>query len=184
MGFLLEGAYGIAVLTVLARSAMKFRQGYGFGTPVVSLDRTPMIGQEVQLTVSVPTRFNGTADLKGCLKSEAKDTRLFSLSDEKPNSVLMEQHFLLAKSQRVSKDGKIEGTAALIIPNHMLPSTPGDARVRIHLVWSLVLTADGDGGRRAETVYILQVVNAPLDHKDDTRNGAGSGRPVPPGFSG
>jgi hypothetical protein len=30
MGFLMEGAYGIAVPIVLARSAMQFRRGYGF----------------------------------------------------------------------------------------------------------------------------------------------------------
>ena len=55
MGFLLEGAYGIAVLTVLARSAMQFRQGSGFGTPVVTMDRSPTIGQP-QATGHAPRR--------------------------------------------------------------------------------------------------------------------------------
>jgi hypothetical protein len=76
MGFLLEGAFGIAVLTVLVRSAMQFRRGYGFGTPVVTCKQSPTIGQPLQLNVSVPTRFTGTVDLNVSLKCEAQDTKL------------------------------------------------------------------------------------------------------------
>ena len=84
----------IAVLTVLARSAIQFRRGYGFGTPVVTVDRSPTIGQPLQLNISVPTRFTGTVHLKACLKCEAKDTRLFNLSEENPPKVLLEQNRL------------------------------------------------------------------------------------------
>jgi len=176
MGFLLEGAFGIAVLTALARSAMRFRQGVGFGTPVVAVDRSPTIGRPLQLNVSVPTRFNGTAHLNARLKCEAKDTRLFNFSEEKPNTVLVQQDCLLAKSKPVSKDGEIAGTAELIISDHMPPSTPIDSLERNHVVWSLTLTAEGSGGRKAETEYILSVMNAPLDDQNDARSGAGLGR--------
>jgi len=176
MGFLLEGAFGIAVLTALARSAMRFRQGVGFGTPVVAVDRSPTIGRPLQLNVSVPTRFNGTAHLNARLKCEAKDTRLFNFSEEKPNTVLVQQDCLLAKSKPVSKDGEIAGTAELIISDHMPPSTPVDSPERNHVVWSLTLTAEGSGGRKAETEYILSVMNAPLDDQNDARSGAGLGR--------
>lgn len=159
MGFLLEGAYGIAVLTVLARSAIQFRRGGGFGTPVVTVDRSPTVGQPLQLNISVPTRFNGTAHLNARLKCEAKDTRLFNLSEEKPTTVLVEQDFLLAKSKPVTKDGETTGTVELVIPDHMPASTPIDSGERIHVVWSLILTAEGSGRRKAETEYILSVVN-------------------------
>lgn len=161
MGFLLEGAYGIAVLTVLARSAMQFRQGYGFGTPVVTIDRSPTIGQPLPFNISVPTRFNGTVDLNACLKCEAKDTRLFNISEANPDTVLAERDCLLAKSKPVTKDGEITGTAELIIPDHLPPSTPVDSGERTHIVWSLILTAEGSGGRKSETEYILSVLNAP-----------------------
>jgi hypothetical protein len=148
MGFLMEGAYGVAVLTVLARSAVQFRRGYGFGTPVVTIDRSPTIGQPLQLNVSVPTRFKGTVHLNARLKCEAKDTRLFNLSEENPNTVLVEQDFLLAKSKPVIKDGEITGTAELVVPDHMPASTPVDSGERTHVVWSLILTAEGSGRRK------------------------------------
>ena len=155
MGFLLEGAYGIAVLTVLARSATQFRRGGGFGTPVVTIDRSPTVGQPFQLNISVPTRFNGTVHLSARLKCEAKDTRLFNLSEKDPNTVLVEQDFQLAKSEPATKDGEIAGTAELVIPDHLPPSTPVDSRERTHIVWSLILTAEGSGSRKAETQYIV-----------------------------
>ena len=161
MGFLLEGAYGIAVLFVLARSATQFRQGYGFGTPVVTIDRSPTIGQPLQLNISVETRFNGTVDLNACLKCEAKDTRLFNFSEENPNTVLAEQRCRLAKSKPVTKYGEITGTAELIIPAHLPSSTPLDSGERTQTVWSLILTAEGSGGRKAEAEYILSVANSP-----------------------
>ena len=160
MGFLLEGAYGIAVLTVLARSATQFRRGGGFGTPVVTIDRSPTVGQSFQLDICVPTRFNGTVHLNARLKCEAKDTKLFNLSEKDPNTVLVEQDFQLAKSEPATKDGEIAGTAELVIPDHLPPSTPVDSRERTHIVWSLILTAEGSGSRKAETQYILSVVNA------------------------
>jgi hypothetical protein len=158
MGFLMEGAYTIAVLTVLARSAMQFRRGAGFGTPVVVVDRAPTIGQPLQLSVSVPTRFEGTVDLGTRLKCEAKDTRLFNISEENPDRVLLEQDFPLAQSQRVTKGGAISGTVELAFPDQAPPSTPVDSGDRMHVVWSLILTATGSGGRKAETEYILSVV--------------------------
>jgi hypothetical protein len=157
MGFLLEGAFGIAVLTVLAQSALRFRRGSGFGTPVVAVDRSPAIGQPLQLDVLVPTRFHGTASLSARLKCEAKDTRLFNLSEVKPDVALLEQHDRLAQSKPVSNRGEITGTAELMIPAHLPPSTPVEARQRTHVVWSLLLTAEGSGGRKAETEYILPV---------------------------
>lgn len=160
MGFLLEGAYAIAVLTVLARSALQFRRGYGFGTPVVTVDRSPLIGQSLRLNVAVPTRFSGTAHLNARLKCEAKDTRLFNISEENPDTVLLEQDFPLADPAPVTRDGEITGTAELVIPDHAPPSTPVDAAEQTHVVWSLILTADGTGGRKAETEYILSVLNA------------------------
>jgi Protein of unknown function (DUF3592) len=160
MGFLVEGAYGIAVLTVLARSAMQFRQRYGFGTPVATIDRSPTIDQTLQLNISVPTRFNGTVDLNACLKCEAKDTRLFNISEEDPNTVLVEQNRLLVKSKPVTKGGEITGTVELIIPDHLPPSTPVDSGERTHIVWRLILATQGSGGRKTETEYILSVENA------------------------
>ncbi len=160
MGFLLEGAFGIAVLVVLARSAMLFRQGYGFGTPEVTMDRSPTIGQSLQLNISVPTRFTGAVDLNARLKCEAKDIRLFNFSEEDPNTVLMERDFVLARSEPVVKGGEVTGTVELAFPGHMPPSTPVDSGERTHLVWSLVLTAAGSGGRKAETEYILSVARA------------------------
>ena len=160
MGFLLEGAFGIAVLTALARSAMRFRQGAGFGTPMVALDHSPMIGQPLQFNVSVPTRYSGTAHLNARLKCEAKDTRLFNVSEENPDKVLLDQHHRLAESMPVSKNGEIAGSVELIIPDHLPPSTPVDSGERTHTVWSLILTAEGSGGRKAETEYILPVAAA------------------------
>jgi hypothetical protein len=161
LGFLLEGAYGIAVLTVLALSALQFRRGYGFGTPVVTIDGSPTIGQSLQLDISVATRFNGTAHLNACLKCEAKDTRLFNISEENPDTVLVERNFVLAKSEPVTKDGEITGTVELTIPHHVPPSTPVDSGERTQIVWSLILTAEGSGGRKAATEYIPSVVSAP-----------------------
>jgi hypothetical protein len=158
MGFLLEGAFGIAVLTVLAQSALRFRRGYGFGTPVVAVDRSPTIGQPLRLDVSVLTRFHGTASLNACLKCEAQDTRLFSLSEEKPNTALLEEHYPLAPSMPVSKSGEVTGAAELMIPDQLPPSTPAEAGDKTRVVWSLVLTAEGSGGRKAETEYIVPVV--------------------------
>ena len=158
MGFLIEGAYVIAVLTVLIRSAMQFRRGYGFGTPVVTVDRSPRIGQPLQLKISVPTRFTGTAYVNACLKCEAKDTRLFNISEEKSAEVLLQQNYLLANSQPVTKGGEITGTAELSIPDHIAPSTPADSQERTHTVWNLIVTAEGDSGRQAETEYILPVL--------------------------
>ena len=161
MGFLLEGAYGIAVLIVLALSAVQFRQGAGFGTPVVTIDQSPKIGQSRQLGVSMPTRFNGTAGLNACLKCEAKDKRLFNISEEDPDTVLMEQHCLLTEPGPVTKGGELAGTAELTFPDYLRPSTPVDSAAPRHVVWSLILTAEGNGGRKAETEYILSVGSAP-----------------------
>jgi hypothetical protein len=161
LGFLFEGAYGVAVLTVLALSAIQFRRGYGFGSPVVTVDRSPTIGQSLQLNISVPTRYVGTAHLDACLKCEAKDTRLFNISDENPDTVLWEQNFLLAKTEPVTKGGEIKGTIELIIPENVPPTTPVESRERIHIVWSLILTAKGSGGRKAATEYILLLVSEP-----------------------
>jgi hypothetical protein len=124
------------------------------------MDRSPTIGQPLQLNISVPTRFKGTADLSVRLKCEAKDTRLFNLSEENPNAVLVKQDCLLAQSKPVTKDGEITGTVELIVPDHAPPSTPVDSRERTHMVWSLILTAEGSGRRKCETQYILSVVNA------------------------
>jgi hypothetical protein len=160
MGFLLEGAYGIAVLTVLTRSAVQFRQGSGFGTPVVTMDRSPAIGQPLQLNLSTPTRFTGTVSLNARLRCEAKDSRLFNTSEENPNAVLVDQMLLSVQSEPATKDGAMTRTVDLIIPDHMPPSTPVDSRERIRVVWSLILTAEGSGGRKAETEYLLSVANA------------------------
>jgi hypothetical protein len=160
MGFLVEGAYGIAVLTVLARSARQFRQGYGFGSPVVTMDRSPTIGQPLQLNLSIRTRFTGTVSLNACLRCEAKDTRLFHFSEENPNAVLVDQKLLSIPSEPVTKDGELTRTVDLIIPDHMPPSTPVDSGERTHVVWSLILTAGGSGGRKAETEYVLSVLKA------------------------
>jgi hypothetical protein len=162
MGFLLEGAYGIAVLTVLARSARQFRQGYGFGTPVVAVDRSPTIGQPLQLNLSIPTRFTGTVSLKACLRCEAKDTRLFQFSEENPQAALVDQTLLAIQSEPVTKDGELTRTIDLIIPNHAPPSTPVNSGERTRVVWSLILTAEGSGGRKAETEYILSVLKAAI----------------------
>ena len=108
----------------------------------------------------MPTRFNGTADLNVCLKCEAKDTRLFNISEENPNRLLAAQDFQLAKSKPVTMNGQVTETVELVIPDQLPPSTPVDSGERIHVVWSLTLTADGSGGRRAETEYILSVENA------------------------
>lgn len=160
MGFLMEGAFGIAVLTALARSAMQFRQGAGFGTPVVTMDRSPTIGQPLQVSMSIPTRFAGTASLTARLKCEAKDTKLFNISEEDPDRVLVDEMFLSVPPQPVTKNGQLTKTADLIIPTHLPSSTPVDSAERIHVVWSLILTAEGSGGRKAETEYILSVRNA------------------------
>ncbi|MCA9120200.1 MAG: DUF3592 domain-containing protein [Planctomycetaceae bacterium] len=161
MGFLLEGAYGIAVITVVVRSVMGFRQGYGFGTPVVTLERPPTIGQSVSLNVVVPTQFNGTVHLNVCLKCEAKDTRLFNFSEETPNTVLLAQNIQLLESEPVSKGDEVTRTVDLIIPDHVPPSTPIASGAAIQIVWSLILTTAGSGGRKAVTEYILSVNNAP-----------------------
>ncbi len=161
LGFLVEGAFGIAVLTVLVRSALRFRQGAGFGTPMVALDRSPTIGQPLELDVSVPTRYSGTAHLNARLKCEAKDTRIFNFSEENPDKLLLDQPSLLAESMPVSKGGELAGSVELIIPDHLPPSTPVDSGERTHTVWRLILTAEGSGGRKAETEYILSVVAAP-----------------------
>ena len=163
MGFLLEGAFGIAVLTALARSALGFRQGAGFAAPLVALDRSPTIGQPLELNVSVPTRYSGTAHLNVRLKCETKDTRLFNISEENPDKVLLDQLIVLAESQPVSKGGELTGSADLAIPDHLPPSTPADSGERMQTVWSLILTAEGSGGRKAETEYILPVAKAPRD---------------------
>jgi hypothetical protein len=176
MGFLLEGAYVIAVLTVLVRSALKFRQASGFGTPVVTLNRAPTIGQPLQLKVAVPTRFQGTAHLNAVLKCETKDTRLFNFSEEQPSAPLLEQQLPLARSKSVSKGDEIAGAVEFMIPDHLPPSTPVDSGDRMHVVWNLVLTAEGSGGRKAETEYILPVANATLGHQDNAQAAAGASR--------
>lgn len=159
MGFLMEGAYGIAVATALTRSAKQFRQGSGFGTPAVTIDRSPVIGQPLQVNLSVPMRFTGTASLIARLKCEAKDTRLFN-TEEKPDTVLVDQKLLSIQSEPVANNGTMTKTAELIIPAHLPPSTPVESLERTHVVWSLILTAAGSGGRKAETEYILSVLNA------------------------
>jgi hypothetical protein len=121
MGFLIEGAFAIAVLTALARSALGFRTGAGFGMPLAAVDRSPTIGQPLELNVSVPTRYSGTARLNARLKCEAKDTRLFNISEENPDTVLLDQHTLLADSQPVTKGGELARSADLIIPDHLPP---------------------------------------------------------------
>jgi hypothetical protein len=160
MGFLVEGAYGIAVLIVLARATMQFRRGSGFGTPVVTIDRSPTIGQPVQLNVSIPTRFAGTASLKAFLKCEAKDTKLFNTSEETSNAVLLQQNVLSVPSESVTREDTLTGTVNLDIPSDEPPSTPADSPERTHVVWSLILKAEGSGGRQAMTEYILPVQNA------------------------
>lgn len=159
MGFLLEGAYGIAVATALIRSAMQFRQGSGFGTPVVTIDRSPTIGRPLQLNLSIPTRFTGAASLTARLKCDAKDTRLFN-TEEKPDTVLVDQKFLSVPSEPVTRNGQITKTVELTIPDHRPPSTPVDSAEKTHVVWSLILAVEGSGGRKAETEYILSVLNA------------------------
>jgi hypothetical protein len=109
-------------------------------------------GTAAKRNVSLPTRFDGTVE---------GDTRLFSLSEENPDRVLMEEHFRLAKSHPATVWGEITGTVELTIPDQMPPSTPVDSAERIHLVWSLILAAYGSRGRRAETEYILSVATAP-----------------------
>jgi len=162
MGFLVEGAFGIAVLTVLVRSALRFRQGAGFGTPMVALDRSPTIGQLLQLDVAVPTRFHGTAHLNARLKCETKDTRLFNVSEESPDKVLLDQHYPLVESKPVSKGEEMTGSVELLMPDHLPPSTAVNSGERTHTVWSLILTAEGSGGRKAETEYILPVAAAKM----------------------
>ena len=164
LGFLLEGAYAIAVLSVLTQSAMGFRRGFGFGAPVVTIDRLPTIGERHQIHISVPTRFDGTANLFVNVKCEAKDTRIFTFSEEKPDIVLHQEHFIAAKSKTVHKGGEASGTIEFIIRDHMLPSTPVDSRDTTHMVWRLILTAEGSGGRKAVTEFILPVRSAPADH--------------------
>jgi hypothetical protein len=159
MGFLMEGAYGIAVLIVLARASRQYRQGSGFGTPAVTIDRSPTIGQPVQLNLSIPARFAGTASLNACLRCEAKDTRLFNTSEENPSTVLVDQKFLSVPSQPVTRGGELTRTVDLLIPNGP-PSTPVDSQERTHVVWSLILTAEGSNGGEAKTEYILLVLNA------------------------
>jgi hypothetical protein len=39
------------------------------------------------------------------LRCEAKDTRLFDISEENSDTVLLEQEFQLAKSEPVTRDG-------------------------------------------------------------------------------
>lgn len=159
MGFLMEGAYAIAVVVALTRSALQFRQGAGFETPVVTIDRSPAIGQPLQVSLSIPTRFAGTVSLNARLKCEAKDTKLFNTSEEDPNTVLVDQKFLSVDSEPVTKNGQLTRTADLIIPDHLPPSTPVDSGERTHVVWSLILAAHGSAGRKAETEYILSVLN-------------------------
>lgn len=161
MGFLLEGAYTIAVLVALSISAIQFRKGAGFGSPSVTIDRSPTLGQSLQLHTSVPTRFDGSANLAACLKCEAKDTSPFNFSDEDPDRLLMEEHHCLAKSEPVTRNSEIAGTAELIFPDYLRHSTPVDSAAKIHVVWSLTLTAEGSGGRKAETEYILSVAKPP-----------------------
>jgi hypothetical protein len=160
MGFLLEGAFAIAVLVVLVLSILGFRQGGGFGTPVVTLDRSPVAGQPLQLRAAMPTRFRGTASLQACLKCEAKDTRLFNFGEETPDTTLFEQHVPLALSQATTSEGEIGGSAPLTIPPGAPPSTPADATEQPHMVWTLLLMAEGNGGRKAETEYLLAVAPA------------------------
>jgi hypothetical protein len=159
MGFLLEGAYAIAVLTLLTRSALQLRQGSGFGTPIVTLDRSPMIGQPLQVNLSIPTRFTGTASFHAGLKCVAKDTRLFNLSEADPNTVLVDQTILSVPSQLVMKQGAMTKIINLIIPPDRPPSTPIDSAEKTHVIWSLVLTAEGNGGRKTETEYVLSVLS-------------------------
>jgi hypothetical protein len=173
MGFLFDGAFGIAVLVVLVLSILGFRQGGGFGTPVVTLDRSPVVGEPLQLRASVPTRFRGTASLQACLKCEAKDTRLFNFSEETPDTVLVEQRVALALSQATTSEGEIGGSAALTVPPVAPPSTPADSPEQPHFVWTLLLTAEGNGGRKAETEYLLAV--APSPQADQPPAAAGQG---------
>jgi hypothetical protein len=58
----------------------------------------------------------------------------------------------------VSKNGEITGTAELMIPDQLPPSAPAEAGEKTRVVWSLMLTAEGSGGRKAETEYIVPVV--------------------------
>lgn len=180
MGFLMEGAYAIAVLVVLAFSAMSFRQGAGFGAPTIVIDRPPAIGQPLQLKASVPTRFNGPAQLQACLKCEAKDVRFFNFGEEVPDVVLVEQHLSLAPLAAATAEGELAGTAELMLPDEAPPSTPGDSKEPTHVVWTLLLTAEGDGGRKAETEYLLPVARAPVDQRDVVGQGARLSQPAAP----
>lgn len=157
MGFLLEGAYAIAVVFALVRSALSFRQGGGFGTPVVTIDRAPTLGHPLRVTASIPTRFEGTAQLRASLKCETKDNRIFSTSEENLNAVLSEQQSELVASQAVRRGDELAGTAEFDVVEFMPPSSPVDSNEKTVTVWSLILTAEGNGGRKAETTYILSV---------------------------
>ncbi|MBL8849119.1 MAG: DUF3592 domain-containing protein [Planctomycetaceae bacterium] len=160
MGFLMEGAFAIAVLTVLVKSMLQFREGSGFGTPAVTVDRPPAIGQPVQFRLSIPTRFTGTIALKARLKCEAQDTKFFNISEEKPNTVLVNQTLLALPSELVTSDDPLTRTVNVTIPADAPPSTPVDSPERIRTVWSLVVTAERNVGQQATTEYILPVVNA------------------------
>jgi hypothetical protein len=160
MGFLMEGAFGIAVLTVLTRSILQYRQGSGFGTPAVTIDRSPTIGQPVQLQLSIPTRFTGTVSLNARLRCEARDTKLFNISEENPNTRLVDQNVLSVQSEPVTRDDTLTRTVNLVMPYEAPPSTPVDSPERTHVVWSLIVTAEGSGGSTARTEYILPVLNA------------------------
>jgi hypothetical protein len=161
MGFLMEGAFGIAVLTLLARALRQYRRGAGFGTPAVTLDRTPTIGGPVQLNLAIPTRFTGTASLNVRLRCEAKDTRLFNTSEEDSHPPLVDQHVLSTPREQVTSKGSLTRTVDLIIPDGGPHSAPVDSPERTHVVWSLIVTAEGSGRRKAETEYILPVLDAP-----------------------
>jgi hypothetical protein len=160
MGFLLEGAYAVAVLTVLFRSAQQYRQGAGFGTPVVTMDRPPTIGEPLQLELSLPTRFTGVATLNASVKCEAKDTRFFNTSEENLNTVLVDLTVVSVPASPVTRGGRIAGAANLVVPPDSPPTTPVEYRDRMQVVWSLIVTAHGNNGRRAETEFILPVQKA------------------------
>ena len=126
------------------------------------MDRSPTIGQSLQLNISVPTRFNGTVHLNARLKCEAKDTRLFNFSEENPDTVLLDQNFLLAESKPVTKDGEITGT---VRTDHSRSHAPIHAS-RFRGKNSYGMEPDSDGRRewwrKAETEYILSVVAAKM----------------------
>ncbi|MBC8353102.1 MAG: hypothetical protein H8E66_13990 [Planctomycetes bacterium] len=156
---LLASAYGIAVLVLLAWAARDHWTSGGFGSPELRINHVrPSIGDNLQVSLVLPTRFNGTVQWMTLrLRCEAKDTSWFDISGEDPDTLLFEQREYLFRGVSVQSRGSLDGRAEFSLPRQLPPSSPAAETSNMRIVWTLYLEGEGNLRRSIKSEYILDI---------------------------